>query len=455
MRVASIENYSLALSTMTLAEADKDGTVAVRSLRQAEGINPLPTAGLLPAAGHRFSDAFLSRDEKTVLTIEKDQSKSNSAPRRLQLWDLTSGRKLWEPNGIEILPIRAADFHPSKQLMVTLGLDEQWDGSPLGPFVLTIRDLSTGQPVPRFLSPRANFEAVKFTRDGSQLVTVEATEKFLRRVRRWDAVTGAEITGRLRDFDPMTDGKFYELTRYGEFALLLNPRDSRYSEWRQFTIWNTDGKQGGATFNFVREGDAALAAAILRQASKVIMVTGNKVLAELDDGSSFSLSNRPDGAVLVNAQTGKQWIAPPGINPGFQRFEIQASRGLVLTGPSTYDGSLRIWEGTTGSPVSETMWPEGYVAAFGFTRTGDQVLTVTENGRVRLWYGGEPSASPRGWMRDMGEALSGKRIVNEFDVQRLNPEEHARLRRDTEELLKKAASHGDLDAQFVLRNSQP
>jgi uncharacterized protein (DUF1778 family) len=58
-------------------------------------------------------------------------------------------------------------------------------------------------------------------------------------------------------------------------------------------------------------------------------------------------------------------------------------------------------------------------------------------------------------MREMGEALSGKRIVNEFDVQRLNPEEHARLRRDTEELLKKAASHGDLDAQFVLRNSQP
>ena len=153
--------------------------------------------------------------------------------------------------------------------------------------------------------------------------------------------------------------------------------------------------------------------------------------------------------------TGKQWIAPSAINPGVQLIEIQANRGLILTGPGGYVGTMRIWEGITGTPISEEMWHEGAVRAFAFTATGDHILSITENGRVRLSYAGTPSESLRNWMQELGEALSGRTIASDFNVQRLLPEAHATIRQKTGALIRKAARSGDADAQFVLSNSQP
>ena len=454
---------SLSLSNMTLAQAEGEG-ISVRSLRQRGEKNPLPTDGLPVAQGHSFIKAFLKPDQRAILTLDKEKAKPFGEPMTLQFWDLTTGRPLWNPAGITTLLVRDVNFHPTKNLFVTVALETEapvqtgiFGDEEVPPLraAVRVREMSTGETISGFHPPRGKFDKAVFSRDGSRLTTVESSDVSPWKVRLWDATTGTEIPGGAGEFNTTNGGRFLDFTRHGEFMLLLNLRDGPYSDWRELAVRSTEGgAQRTARFYFVRHGDAALAATILKQALKLTVTSQTEVLAEFGPGITISVKAAPDGAKIVNHETGKQFIAPPRIQNS-KGLDFDPISGLVLSGPSGRDGLMRIWEGSAGAPVSEGMWHEGYVRAFAFTAGGEQVLTVTENGRVRLWYVGQLAAGKPPWMNEMGEALSGMQVVNDIDIQRLTPEVHAEIKRSYEKLLREAAERGDLNAQFVLRNWKP
>lgn len=454
------QQYHFRISpAMTLTMATTDGLVSVQSLRQRGGSNPLPTERIPHLNGQPFDDFYFTSDRQGLLTAYENSQNKFVGERPVQLWDLATGRALWKPGGVLVHSFRNPDFSPDGQLLVANETIASKSGFQIGAVI--VRMMRDGEPVKAFQPIVGNYEAAKFTRDGSQIVTVKESRSGLT-IEYWNALTGEQIKEATVEYSDAADAasitpwrrEFHSLTRYGEYVITASNGTSLGTslESKEFNVLGAGrGEKTNIHFRFLDEELAALSLALVTQAQR-LRVEGETISAELNPGVSISLVASNGGATVSSRDAALQFLAPYTAIMSRENIRLSPDGRFVSTrDPRKQGKEVRIWETKTGLPVSDAMWHEATVASFEFTPDNQHVVTVTKSGKVRVWYIGSTVNNSAPWLAGMGEALSGMRLMGETEIKRIGQAQYSRIRNSFIELLGKAA-HDDPDARFVLAN---
>jgi WD40 repeat protein len=406
--------------------ASKDNTARVWDLATGRP--------LTPSFEHASSirDASFSPDDTRVVTASDD--------RTARIWDSATGRLLVPPlehgstvdhvsfsaNGTRVLTasadgtvrVWAADtglpltpaVEPAGFLMYatiagscTPGATFSEDGQRIATFCYDnsarVWDANTGKPVSPPLLHEDRVNQASFSRDNTRLLT--ASQDGTARV--WDAVTGELLSS----FEH----------QLGVLAASFSPDNARVvtaSADHTARVWDVTERQPRAQ---PLNTGLAVAASISPNGQRVVTIGGNATGANaiLWDASTRTpvvtlaqkivqlASFSRDGRRLVTGgmdHTARVWdgstgepITPPLSHPGVVLKAELSPTGMELI-TSCEDRSVRIWDATTGELRAGPLQQRGSVLATSFLPNGARVLTASDDGGARVWDArtGEPLA---------------------------------------------------------------
>jgi WD40 repeat protein len=81
----------------------------------------------------------------------------------------------------------------------------------------------------------------------------------------------------------------------------------------------------------------------------------------------------------------------------------------VLTG--SLDGIVRLWDASTGFPLSEPFQNEGRINVVEFSPDGRSFLSFADKDALRIWSVVSPPVPVPSWFCDLVEAVGGKRLA--------------------------------------------
>ena len=99
---------------------------------------------------------------------------------------------------------------------------------------------------------------------------------------------------------------------------------------------------------------------------------------------------------------------------------------LVVT--TSADKTARLWDAATGLPVSERLRHEQAVLNAFFTPDGREVLTISEDGTARMWHVPGATGSIPEWLPELAEAVGGLRFNSQRVLETVPTESFPRLR---------------------------
>lgn len=377
---------------------------------------------------------------------------------RLQLLDAATGRPRWSADDLWF-----TDTSPDgKRFLLVRGADASRSS-------IELRNVSDGGPAVGFRPPEGSFETVVFSPDGARIVTTEKSldvENDPLKVTQWDATTGGKISEcviemkRSSIFDTASLSEYSGgLTRHGEFAVVW--RDARMFDHKynhEFTL--SDGSDGRtvAQFDFSEPETARLAVGILQVASRVRLLEGGAVAAELHPGVAAVLAPGRGGAEITINGAGAPLHAPIEEDSKNGIFAPIPNDKVVLSSEDKYSilglspdgkvvltseqsGGLRMWEASTGQPLSETVWHDGPIVYAEFSRGGETITLVTKSGSIRSYFIGRASEGVAPWMKSAGEALTGLTLVGDLDIRQLSQTEHARKLDEFRRVVRATSNH--------------
>ncbi len=346
--------------------------------------------------------ARFSPDGLRVVTASLDKT--------ARIWDPRTGKLLFPPlrheTGVDIaefdatgMRVRTVDAHTVRvwdaqpgMALVELLRHDGWIStahfSSDGLRVVTasddntarVWDALTGKPVTKPLrhEPRGNFSHVwdaRFSPDGLRVVT--AAEDNTARV--WDALTGEPITDPLRH----TEGSYASRV----LAACFSPDGLRIvTAARDQTVRIWDAQTG-------------------RQLGEPILHQDRVNAAEFSpDGLRLVTASNDLTARVWDAQTGKP-LTEPLLHAGVIST-MGATDGDVYTAHFSPDGlrvvtasanhTARVWDATTGKPLTEPLRHEAEVVSAEFSPDGLRVVTASRDKTARIWdaRSGKPLTEP-------------------------------------------------------------
>lgn len=276
----------------------------------------------------RIQHAEFSPDGRFAVTASYDGT--------ARVWNVATG----EPVGPALKhrgKVRRARLSPDGQRVVTAGLDSTearvWD--------------SVGRQILPPLQHMDYLMDAAFSPDGSRIVTASGD----RTARVWDAATGKPLTPPLQHEDTVT-------------AAAFSP-DGRYVA--------TASKDGTSRIWDAATGESALPP--LRHTGAVSCVMFSP------DGGRLLTGGYPS-AHLWEVGTGKQ-RATLAHATTIMHVAFSSDGRLVVT--ASGDNTARVWDATTGQPVTAPLRHSGQVSCAAFTPDGNQVYTASFDGSVRCW----------------------------------------------------------------------
>jgi hypothetical protein len=92
------------------------------------------------------------------------------------------------------------------------------------------------------------------------------------------------------------------------------------------------------------------------------------------------------------------------------------------------DGTARVWDASTGQPLTEGLKHNGAVTSAHFSPDGLRVVTTSKDHNARVWD--VPLASPPipDWLPELAEAVAGQRFNKKRLLESVSADEHVRLR---------------------------
>jgi WD40 repeat protein len=269
---------------------------------------------------------------------------------------------------------------------------------------------------------------LEFTKDGSHLLTA-AHDNIL---RRWQTSNGALINqsaipprgNRFLQFSP--DGRTAALWLFGGDASLCDiggdnePRVIAPKELRSCHVaFSPDGLR--------------LATAGRDQHGHIWDVrTGRELTPPFKHGGDVRwVEWSPDGTQLLTAGVSgeiKVWNGNTGQASETMRAFAKGGAGVAHFSPNgrlivgrSDDATARVWDVSTGDPLTPEIRHEGFVRA-ALMVTSNRVLTVSEPGVVRAW---DLTASelPVAFLSTYAQLLSGKKVTSSGREQPLTPGE--------------------------------
>jgi WD40 repeat protein len=326
---------------------------------------------------------------------------------------------------------------------------------------LELRNVSDGSVVEGFHPPVGKFSSAVFSRDGTHIVTVEGGLNEAAQVVQWNASTGVKVSESTIEIKQTTDRsaefarEFVEnLTRYGEFAIVWTVA-YQFSDKRnhEFILCDTGNSRTIAHLDFADHATAQLAVSILRQATSIRALEGGGITAELYPGTAAVFTTKQAGAEIKINGAGPPLHAPLGGDLEISLRRLSPSGRLLLT--SDKAGGLRLWSATTGQPLSETIWHDGFILYAQFSGGDETITTITSHASIRSYFVGEQSSGLSAWMKEAGEALTGLTLVGNLDVRELSQEEHAKFLDEFRRAVGVAAAKKDPSAVLLSSGKVP
>lgn len=437
--------YHFSLSTMQLKVALTNGTLMTsRLLRQGSLLSQ--TALTLPE-DHKLGTIMFTPTRHEILATSYDPLADENTPAQLQLLDAGSGAPKWNKQIInDPYVIKTVTLSSDGSRFVSSTRQKEPDRY-MGTPVSWVQRTSDGEVLPGFHGIKGHFSAIRFSRDGTALVSSEFDLlDYQTTIRKWSAASGEAVA----NFPPVIrHSDFMGFSRFADYYLATSPQNTR-----NLIVQSVDRPHESTELQFAENGIRELFMYLFETAREVRLARGELELI-MDFGVTLTVERSQRGVEILdeNSQllipTSIDALSPFTLDSAPQIEDISADGTLLAV--RTNDHTVRIYENRTGRPVSEPFWHEGNVKLARFSGETD-LLTITDRGEERLWHVGQPNWKVPAWMTSLGEAISGFKLVNDIELQRISQPEYANLRESTLKSLRKAAASGDKDAQIVLRN---
>lgn len=280
-----------------------------------------------------FMEPFSSRDRKYVAATLYEESPPKYP---LHLWDLGTGKEIVLPESNGVLQ---AKFSADGKLLAIPG----------GDGTLRLYDTATGQEVRKLpIHP----EQSTFSPDGRTLAGWEWMPG-VKKVRVWDAVTGKELAA----FDTaVRDGTH-------SFSLAFSPDGKCLAggEGHTLYLWDLTGRKEMHRFPF-------------RWAYRLNFSPDGKTLAA--SGAS--------AITLWDVATGKRLLARSAHEMGVSTVAVSPD-GKVLGSSSFAEDTLQLWDVASGKPVRLLQGHKAHVSACVFSSDSRLAATSSQDGTVRIW----------------------------------------------------------------------
>ena len=89
--------------------------------------------------------------------------------------------------------------------------------------------------------------------------------------------------------------------------------------------------------------------------------------------------------------------------------ELDASGARLLT-VSTRANTIRLWDATTGQPLTQITPPPSVLWSARFSPNGQRVVTASDDGYARVYDVPTGATADGGWLAELCEAVSGRRV---------------------------------------------
>ena len=366
-----------------LATTGDDGTARLWNAASGRQIDVLK--------GHRgpILEPTFSPDGRVLATTGDDAT--------IRVWDIATGTEdmvLRGPDGETFDPLGASagsSFSPDGSRLASGGWDRR----------MPIWDLATGEIVMELRAPRFGFSGVAFSPDGTRI----ATGTFAGAAQTWDAETGEVLTtssghiGEILAVDFSPDGSRIATAGSDATARVWDAATGAHV----LTLAGHSTTIGHVAFTPDRD---RLLTASLDGTTRMwdISLTGGRDwltvpgpslrmggVAFSPDGTRLAVPEQLPGITIRDVDTGAKLITLEGHDAVHSRlaFSPDGSRlaAADATGVTTTKANwtVPIWDVNTGELVTILTGHEDDVPAVAFSPDGDRVVTSSYDGTLRLW----------------------------------------------------------------------
>jgi WD40 repeat protein len=143
--------------------------------------------------------------------------------------------------------------------------------------------------------------------------------------------------------------------------------------------------------------------------------------AHFSPDGKWVLTSSLDGTARVwDASTGDPVSQPMRHKGKLADAEFSPDGRSVLTGSK--DGVARLWDARTGYPLSEPLQHAGAITGIQFSPDGRRCLSIAANDALRIWEVVEPPVPAPDWFCDFVEAVAGRRCNEHHDTEPVSRE---------------------------------
>lgn len=377
-----------------------------------------------------WRSASFSPDGTRIVTASDDGS--------ARVWDSQSGRLL-----IKLLQLGScsAEFSPDGKRIVTSddGAARVWDaqsGKPLIDLMIHNDPVESAHFSPDEKIKYRQVTSAHFSPDGKRIVTASGDGTAL----VWNAQSGEALA------EPMQHGSpvgWVQFSPNGQRIVTSSRGVMRLWDAQSGMLLTEDAKmksefiEGHAEFSFDGKW-------VLTESGLWDIGTG-KAVRKLDSGGyHFS----PDGKCFVtgswdttkilDTESGKVMTKPLDINGGGTAIAQFSPNGKWVVTASE-DGTARVWDAESGSPLTERL-EHDYIWV-QFSPDGKRILTASMR-EVRIWDISPISEACPAWLPQLAEAIAGIHLNEKGVLQRLDEDPINAMDRIREQL---SGEHADDD----------
>jgi WD40 repeat protein len=396
----AVRSVSFSAEGRRIVTASWDGQAVLWQLPAAAPFLDLP-------AGPGLTTAHFSPDGELAVTTGLSADPDKVAP--ALVWDVRTGQRVGAPL-VHHARIRSVRFSPDGSRVLTASDDR----------TAQLWDTRTGRKQGEALRHRGPVAYAEFSRSGRWIVTASEDHA----ARLWDGTTGEPATvPPLQHEDMVMTARF----SHDESVVITGSDDGKAR------IWNT---QTGVLVRLLKNGTVPVRMVEISSDGKTVLtVAGREVyLWEVSSGRLLGTAAHSDNVVfaelseggdrLVTASedgTAREWNAANAKllcelrpDPARGQAKIVAAhfdpRGERIA-TATDNGSVQLWSAESGDPLGPPFEQGSEVVWLEFSSQGDRLMTASGNGTARIWA--VPAVEPEDTARlaDLAEAVGGARIL--------------------------------------------